>query len=164
MQPAFQRPLGYLALAAVLAADPAITADLDALPALNAAIKESSISGLSSGAFMTVQFGTAWSSVIKGVGVIAGGPFYCAQGRIVTATNDCMKGPPPAQSVFTGMADNAAKAKHIDPTDDLRRQKIYVFHGFNDTVVAESVTAATAAFYDHYLSDAGRGNLFYQST
>ncbi|MGC2013360.1 MAG: hypothetical protein WA693_20215, partial [Pseudolabrys sp.] len=40
--------------------DPAISADLDALPALNAVITESSISGLSSGAFMAVQFGTAW--------------------------------------------------------------------------------------------------------
>ncbi|MDO9563770.1 MAG: hypothetical protein Q7J60_19305, partial [Bradyrhizobium sp.] len=28
--------------------------------------------GVFSGAFMAVQFGTAWSSVIKGVGVIAG--------------------------------------------------------------------------------------------
>jgi len=139
-------------------------ADLESLPGYKADIKESSISGLSSGAFMTVQFGTAWSSVIKGVGVIAGGPFYCAQGNIAAATTDCMKGPPPEQSVFTGMADQSAKAKHIDPTDDLRRQKIYVFHGFNDTVVAESVTAATVAFYDHYLGDAGRGNLFYQST
>ena len=33
MQPAFQRPLGYLVLAAALVADPAISADLDALPA-----------------------------------------------------------------------------------------------------------------------------------
>src|SRR5262245_66352971 len=89
MQPAFRRPLGYLALAAVLVADPAITADLDALPALNAAITESSISGLSSGAFMAVQFGTAWSSIIKGVGVISGGPFYCAQTSSVTATGAC---------------------------------------------------------------------------
>ena len=60
MQPAFQRPLGYLVLAAALVADPAISADLDALPALNAAITESSISGLSSGDFMAVHFGTAW--------------------------------------------------------------------------------------------------------
>jgi poly(3-hydroxybutyrate) depolymerase len=43
----------------------------------NAAIGDSSISGISSGAFMAVQFGFAWSSIIKGVGV--SGPFYCAQ-------------------------------------------------------------------------------------
>jgi len=55
MHPAFQTPVGYLVLAAALVADPAIGADLDALPALNAAITESSIAGLSSGAFMAVQ-------------------------------------------------------------------------------------------------------------
>ena len=105
MQPAFQKPLGYLVLAAGLVAGPAVSADLDALPALNAAIAESSISGLSSGAFMAVQFGTAWSSIIKGVGVISGGPFYCAQTSAVTATGACMKGPPPSLRVSIEMAD-----------------------------------------------------------
>lgn len=74
MHPAFQTPVGYLVLAAALVADPAIGADLDALPALNAAITESSIAGLSSGAFMAVQFATAWSSAIKGLGVTAQTP------------------------------------------------------------------------------------------
>src|SRR5271167_4196871 len=76
------------------------------LGAYNADIAESSISGISSGAFMAVQFATAWSGTIKGVGVIAGGPYYCAQataigglggdvGAILTATGPCMVGPPP---------------------------------------------------------------------
>jgi len=41
------------------------------LGSYNADINESSISGISSGAFMGVQFAVSWSSVIKGVGVIA---------------------------------------------------------------------------------------------
>ena len=60
-----------LACAASVAAAPLVAEPL-ALNSYNAAIGESSISGLSSGAFMAVQFGTAWSSVIKGVGVVAG--------------------------------------------------------------------------------------------
>jgi len=40
---------------------------------------ESSISGLSSGAFMTVQFHLAYSASFAGVGVIAGGPFRCSE-------------------------------------------------------------------------------------
>src|SRR5947209_17997558 len=94
--------LAFSALAvSPLVAEPA------ALRGYNAAIGESSISGISSGAFMAVQFGTSWSAVIKGVGVIAGGPYYCAQGTAtdgllgnlrpdLTATGPCMKGPPPA--------------------------------------------------------------------
>ena len=58
-----------------LAAEPA------ALRGYNAPIGDSSISGISSGAFMAVQFGTAWSSVIKGVGVVAGGRYWCAKSR-----------------------------------------------------------------------------------
>jgi len=143
---------------------PAPAADLERLPAHNADIADSSVSGLSSGAFMAVQFATAWSSTIKGVGVVAGGPFYCAQAKIATATSECMQGPPPPLSVSTGMADRKAASGAIDPTDNLRRQKIYLFHGFNDGTVAESVMQATAAFYAHYLGDAGRGNLFYQTT
>ena len=60
-------------------AGPALAQAPAALPGYNAAIGESSISGISSGAFMAVQFGTAWSSVIKGVGVVAGGPYWCAK-------------------------------------------------------------------------------------
>src|SRR5262245_17442985 len=71
-----------------------------ALKAYNAVIGESSISGISSGAYMAVQFGFAWSSVITGVGVVAGGPFYCAQASaadlaspILNAIGPCMQGP-----------------------------------------------------------------------
>jgi hypothetical protein len=67
-----------LTFAAALAAHP-VAADPVALRAYNAAINESSISGTSSGGFMAVQFGTAWSSVIKGVGIVAGGPYWCAK-------------------------------------------------------------------------------------
>ena len=46
----------------------------------------------------------------------------------------------------------------------LSRQKIYVFHGYNDDTVARSVTDATVAFYRHYLGDPARGNLYYQTS
>jgi hypothetical protein len=73
--------LRSIVLAAILfALASASTAGLaqgQARKSYNAAIGDSSISGISSGAFMAVQFGFAWSSIIKGVEV--GGPFYCAQ-------------------------------------------------------------------------------------
>jgi hypothetical protein len=62
------------ASAGVISVSP-LAAEPVALRGYNAAIGETSISGISSGAFMAVQFATAWSSVVKGVGVIAGGPF-----------------------------------------------------------------------------------------
>jgi hypothetical protein len=72
---------GLVPILAALGFAPATTqADDPPLGTYNADFSESSISGISSGAFMAVQFATAWSGTIKGVGVIAGGPYYCAQG------------------------------------------------------------------------------------
>jgi len=64
---------------AALVVGPALAEEPARLSGYNANISESSVSGISSGAFMAVQFGTAWSSVIRGVGVVAGGPFWCAK-------------------------------------------------------------------------------------
>jgi hypothetical protein len=159
---------------AIAVASSALAAEL---PAYNAAIGESSISGISSGAFMAVQFGTAWSSVIKGVGVIAGGPYWCAEadiddavtwfsGPIARALGSCMTGRPPSDlqlGDFTGKADDEAKSGDIDPLANIARQKIYLFHGTNDRIVARASTDVAADFYRHYLGDAV-GNLFYQTT
>jgi poly(3-hydroxybutyrate) depolymerase len=43
------------------------------------------VSGLSSGAFMAVQMHVANSATIRGAGVFAGGPYYCAKGSMMTA-------------------------------------------------------------------------------
>jgi hypothetical protein len=45
----------------------------DALKAYNVVLNETSVSGISSGAFMAVQFGVANSAVVRGVGATAGG-------------------------------------------------------------------------------------------
>jgi poly(3-hydroxybutyrate) depolymerase len=44
-----------------------------------------SVSGISSGGFMAVQLHVAYSSLFKGVGVVAGGPYYCAQDQFTSA-------------------------------------------------------------------------------
>jgi len=163
---------------AASAAGPARAEQPAKLSGYNADIGESSISGISSGAFMAVQFATAWSSVIKSVGVVAGGPYWCAKADaddiddiingytlpIMTATGPCMTGPPPELSGSFAKADAKSASGDIDALQFVRRQKIYVFHGYNDAVVAKSVTDAAADFYRHYLGEANRGNLYYQTT
>jgi hypothetical protein len=160
---------------AAFVACPASAQEPAGLSGYNANIGESSISGISSGAFMAVQFGTAWSSVIKGVGVVAGGPFWCAKADaddfingytlpMMNATGPCMAGPPPELSSFFAKADAKAASGDIDSLQFVSRQKVYVFHGYNDAVVARSVTDAAAEFYRHYLGETNRGNLYYQTT
>jgi len=121
-----------LGIIPALAASPA-----PPLSAYNADIKETSISGISSGAFMAVQFGVSWSSIVKGVGVIAGGPYYCAQGTAIdgllgnlgpglTATGPCMKGPPPALGPLIAKADEWARLGDIDDTRNIAHQRVYI--------------------------------------
>src|ERR1700754_39623 len=110
------------------------------LAGYNAAIGESSISGISSGAFMAVQFATAWSSVIKGVGVVAGGPYWCAKAdslwRYWTSVNNalgpCMKGPMTDLGALFAKAEANSESGAIDSLQFLRRQKVYIFNGYND--------------------------------
>ena len=139
-------------------AGPTLAQEPVGLSGYNADISESSISGISSGAFMAVQFGTAWSSVIKGVGVVAGGPFWCAKADaddfikaftlpIMTATGSCMSGPLSDLSSFFAKADAKSASGDIDSLQFVSRQKVYIFHGYND-----------------YLGEANRGNLYYQTT
>jgi hypothetical protein len=144
------------------------------LAAYNADIKESSISGISSGAFMAVQFGVSWSSIVKGVGVIAGGPYYCAQGTAIdgllgnlgpalSATGPCMKGPPPDLGPLFEKTDEWARRGDIDDPHNIANQRIYIFAGYNDSVVNPKVGDAAYRFYSHYLDSRNNGNIFYQS-
>ena len=144
------------------------------LDAYNADIRESSISGISSGAFMAVQFGVSWSSIVKGVGVIAGGPYYCSQGTAtegllgnlgpaLTATGPCMKGPPPALEPLFEKTDEWARRGDIDDPRNIADQRIYIFAGYNDSVVNPKIGEAAYRFYLHYLGGRNNGNLFYQN-
>jgi len=41
-------------------------------------LTETTVSGISAGAYMANQFHVAFSSTVKGAGIVAGGPYICA--------------------------------------------------------------------------------------
>ncbi|MFD2404721.1 hypothetical protein ACFSVK_01285 [Azorhizophilus paspali] len=49
------------------------------LPACGAEIRKTSVSGLSSGAFMTSQLYLAFSEIMVGASIVASGPYLCAK-------------------------------------------------------------------------------------
>jgi hypothetical protein len=166
--PARLRAAALLLTLAAIPVTLAGAAEAPALSAYNADIKASSVSGISSGAFMAVQLATAWSSTIVGAGVIAGGPFYCAQGSaydfpladLLRATGPCMTNEPVLEvAPLIAAADEFARAGDIDPLTNLRNQKVYIFHGYNDAVVAKAATNIARDFYLHYMHDANRANI-----
>jgi poly(3-hydroxybutyrate) depolymerase len=104
------------------------------LPSLR--ISDASISGVSSGAFMAVQMATAFSSDFTGVGSVAGGIYWCAEGNSQRAQSTCMSGPKniiPLTQVKK--AKDLAAAGTIDSLENVAKQKVYVFASSKDTVI-----------------------------
>ena len=120
------------------------------LPSFNVDLGQTTVSGLSSGAFMTVQFHIAFSGTVRGAGVVAGGPYYCAEGQLYTnALNRCMQtglGPPDADRLL-GIARSFARDGRIDPLENLADDRAYLFTGTNDRTVVSPVMDAARRFY-----------------
>jgi len=136
--------LAALAVALAGLVQPAARA-ADALPELHADPSRTSVSGLSSGAFMTVQYGVAYSASVVGLGVIAGGPYNCAFvnfGGIVS----CMSGAP-SGSLSWSAAQGFESLGQLDPVAGIAKLKVYLFGGTKDEVVHPPVVAATRDFF-----------------
>jgi poly(3-hydroxybutyrate) depolymerase len=138
-----------LALAAV-GADAA-----DPLPAYAADPKGTTVSGISSGGYMAVQFHVAHSATVTGAGVLAAGPYYCAQGSVWTAYHNCMTPgtwtPLPSLLVLKSAAEVLAAGGAIDPTSHLASARVWLFSGTRDQTVAPAVVAALRAFYASFV-------------
>jgi len=114
------------------------------------------VSGISSGAFFSVQMQVAYSSIIAGAGVIAGGPYYCAQGNMGSAVTTCMNFPVGIYvNSLISYAKSQASSGKIDPVSNMQTQKAYVFSGTKDTVVKSGVAEKLIQFYKSFMEDSG---------
>lgn len=145
-----------LALALTLLAGAASAAP--ALPSMGASTKELTVSGISSGGYMAVQFQVAYSALVQGAGIIAGGPYYCASGSVNRALANCMeptaKDRPPLPKETLNTIRQLAQVDKIDPTEHLRNDRVWLFSGGNDKTVAPPVMDALDAFYREFLPEA----------
>jgi hypothetical protein len=123
---------------------------------------KSSVSGLSSGAFMTVQLHLAHSSSFCGAGIVAGGPFRSAESfraaaplaedayelnSLFICMNPLTPQTAPNAQRLAQLARDVAEAGEIDAIDNLSDDRVYIFTGSNDTVVSSEVVARTRQFY-----------------
>jgi poly(3-hydroxybutyrate) depolymerase len=170
--------LSLLALAVAVAAVPSLlrAAPLESVAA-NVKIDpdQISVSGISSGAFMAHQFHVIHSANVMGMGAVAGGPYYCAEGNVIDAITKCsafmvltcadatrhltgfdcsagFTGPrTDAEAIAMARASFAeAKAQSgsgIDDVSTLARAKVYLFRGGNDVIVPMNVMGAVRHFY-----------------
>ncbi len=136
------------------------------LIALEADISQTSVSGISSGAYMAGQFQLAHGSFVKGAAVIAGGPYGCAESVFTglmpspgtvflnasRAVSGCMLNtleiwgiPDPV--ALADKARKRAQAGDIDPVSSVVTDRIYLFSGSRDTTVVPAVVDAANKFY-----------------
>ena len=136
------------------------------LPAAEARLDQTSLSGISSGAYMAGQFQMAHSRDVVGVGILAGGPYGCAESvyagiipgpgaaflNLSKAMNGCMLnalqpwGIPDPRGLAERAAQLAGQGK-IDPVENVRGDRIYLFAGREDRTVVPAIVAAAGDFY-----------------
>jgi poly(3-hydroxybutyrate) depolymerase len=127
------------------------------LPGYNADLSQTSISGLSSGAFMTTQLHTAYSSHFIGVGIIAGGPYYCSgtyqanitmENAMTTCMNPMSASVGPDSEILYQKAQEFAEEGLIDDVANLQDDKVYLFSGASDETVKQLVVNQTKKYYE----------------
>ena len=160
--------LSILGFAVLLTANPVSAEEPPAakLPALAANISETSVSGISSGAYMAGQFQIAHSKIVAGAGIIAGGPYGCAESsfaevmsgpgmaflNLSKAINGCMLNALavwgiPDTELLAEKTRKLAETGRIDPLSSLVDDRIYFFSGTNDRTVVPAIVAAAYDFY-----------------
>ncbi|WP_079435442.1 PHB depolymerase family esterase [Zoogloea sp. LCSB751] len=153
-------PSAAFRLAVLLGLAPALQAA--PLPELNVDLSQTTVSGISSGAFMAVQMGVAHSAAVKGVAATAGGPYFCALqdalggAGVSRAIRRCMQGDPdygvtPITADTLAQMQAAARAWSarglVDPVDGLAGQTVWLFHGYNDGIVKKPANDALRDWY-----------------
>ncbi|HEY0589813.1 MAG TPA: PHA-depolymerase-like protein [Pseudoduganella sp.] len=154
----------------VLCATGALHVQAASLPKLHIKQDETSVSGLSSGAYMAVQFHVANSSFVKGAGVVAGGPYFCAQDSQDTATTICSctglmtcrpEQAAPSVPSLVQLTNQRAGQHAIDPTSNLATSRVWLFAGNADNVVPPPVMQALESYYRNYVPST---NLFFEAS
>lgn len=98
---------------------------------------------------MAQQFHTAFSSEVSGVGIVAGGPYFCAQNKMIDALNRCMQttlGMPTVQASL-----NEAKKMEsqglIDPVMNMKNSRVFFVSGKRDNTVLPKVVQVAVDTY-----------------
>lgn len=127
------------------------------------------VSGLSSGGFFAHQFHIAYSKLVNGSGLIAGGPFACVEGipnpfvvfwpldRVSAATTACTNyvgsryfwfqpSAPKAESSVR-FINEAWQRRVIDDPANLADDRVWLFHGEHDEIVPEHVARTLEQVY-----------------
>ena len=111
------------------------------------------VSGISSGAHMAHQLHIAYSDLFSGAGIVSGGPYNCADNSLLTAMKRCMINtdePLPVAELAAGIRKDAAAGKLADPVN-LADDRVWLFHGTQDSKISAEVHGAAATLYREFI-------------
>lgn len=103
---------------------------------------------------MAVQFHVAFSKDVNGAAIFAGGPFYCAESTIHYAEKRCMDttaGLPEVDKLVALTRADAYSGLVDDPDKHMQNDKVYLFSGTKDSVVAPEVVASLLTYYEAFI-------------
>ncbi|MGB5488392.1 MAG: PHB depolymerase family esterase [Lysobacterales bacterium] len=122
-------------------------------PTLSIDTARVTVSGISAGGQMAHQLHISYSDLFSGAGILASGPFGCADGSLATAMARCMgktETSIPVEELVEGI-NTAAKQGLVANTKNLADDPVWLFHGTLDTTVAAQVNDATEALYAEFI-------------
>lgn len=126
----------------------------DALPALAAASEQASVVGVSSGGYMATQLAVAWPERFSGLGVLAAGPWSCAEGSLSLALNQCMttrRGAPSLEDL-EARHQRYIGLEQVGSAENLSQLRAYLWHGEEDKVVEPILGDLLAEQWEQWLA------------
>jgi hypothetical protein len=121
--------------------------------ALNIDLRQTSVSGLSSGGYMATQFQLSHSQTIIGAGIVGAGPYYCALGDISIALRQCVG------KVSSTISNGPLLEKYTEylslgllaPSISLADDRVKVIHGKSDTKINRKAADLLVLQYQTWL-------------
>lgn len=127
------------------------------------------VSGLSSGGYFAHQLHVAYSQLVEGAGIVAGGPYGCVEtipnpywpfarlDRLSAALLACthyrgdrywgLRPAPPSAQASADLIEEAWERGAIDDPAHLSEDRVWLFRGSADDVVPEAAAAALESLY-----------------
>ncbi|UXZ54101.1 PHB depolymerase family esterase [Vreelandella venusta] len=146
--------LGALLLVSSAAAFAEDDDEPENLPALSAASGHASVVGVSSGGYMATQLAVAWPERFSGVGVLAAGPWGCAQGALSLALNQCMntRRGVPSLDTLDQRRERYESLEQVGERGALAQLRAYIWHGDEDDTVSPELGSLLAEQWQRWLA------------
>lgn len=145
---------GLLLIGSLQGATVAVAAP-EPLAALGANQNDVSVVGISSGGYMATQLVVAFPERFSAVGVLAAGPWGCAEGSLSRALSTCMttSSGEPSLERLENRRRRYESAEQVGPREALSQLRVFLWHGEEDDVVDPDLGDLLAAQWQRWLAD-----------